>query len=168
MTRIILAVGTALLLACLSACGKKDAPGAPTEASATGEEASPSAIATAPSDPSPLADPAAQPIEGDAASAWVELMGAWAENGRCADDTERWVIDAESFSLYEMHCAAGKLELLQNGVKATGKCVVEGYEDPDDHTFWFLRQGDGSLTIVQGDNNAMTTGLFPCEEGVEL
>ena len=151
--RLIIA---AALLA-LAACGKKEA--APAEAAPDGlaEEAS------------PLADPAAAPIEGDPASAWVELMGVWAERGRCEDDLGRWIIEAEAFHLYEMHCAIEKLDLLQNGVKATAQCTIEGDNDGVADVYWFLRQGDASLTIVQEANNAMTTGLFLCEgEATEL
>lgn len=137
----------------LTACEKKaDGPAA---------ESAPTADAGRSS--SPLDDPAAAPIEGEPDSAWIELMGAWAETGRCDDDLGRWIIEAEAFHLYEMHCPVDKLELLRNGVKATAQCTAEGYNDGVADVFWFLRQGDGSLTIVQGANGAMTTGLFLCE-----
>ena len=110
-----------------------------------------------------------QPIEGEPDSAWVEMMGVWAESGRCGDDLGRWIIEGEAFHLYEMHCAVEKLELLRNGVKATAQCTVEGDNDGVADIYWFLRQGDGSLSIVQDDNAAMTTGLFLCEgEETEL
>jgi len=141
----------AALALALAACGKKTESPASDGAPAASEAAT------------PLSDPAATPIEGDPASAWVELMGAWAETGRCDDDMSRWIIEGEAFHLYEMHCAIEKLDLLQNGVKATAQCTVEGDNDGVADVFWFLRQGDGSLTIVQEANNAMTTGLFLCE-----
>lgn len=146
--RAFLIAAVALVLA---ACGKKESAGAGADG--------PDAVAEA----SPLSDPAAQPLDGDPDSAWIELMGAWAETGRCDDDLGRWVIEAEAFHLYEMHCPVDKLELLRNGVKATAQCTVEGYNDGVADVFWFLRQGDGSLTIVQEANGAMTTGLFLCE-----
>lgn len=135
----------------LASCGKNES----ADAGASGPDAAAEA--------SPLSDPAAQPIKGEPDSAWIELMGAWAETGRCDDDLGRWVIEAEAFHLYEMHCPVDKLELLRNGVKATAQCTVEGDNDGVADVFWFLRQGDGSLTIVQDANGAMTTGLFLCE-----
>jgi hypothetical protein len=120
--------------------------------------------------PTPTEDPAARPVEGDADAIWAELIGAWASVDACTDDLNRWIIEAERFSLYEMHCDLESLQLLENGVRATAQCAVEGDNDGIEDVFWFLRQGDGSLTVVQGDNNAMSSGLFPCPkgEGVEL
>jgi hypothetical protein len=140
-----------MALAALIACGK--------------EAATSSESAAAPKAPEPSADPAAAPIEGEADSAWIELMGVWAPTGACQVDRERWIIEAERFSLYEMHCAIESLQLLQNGVRATAQCAVEGDDDGLPDIFSFLRQGDGSLTVVQEANGAMTTGLFPCEDG---
>lgn len=158
-----LIVAAALLA--LSACEKK--PAAP--AAEDGPTAETTSEGSAPETDAPFSDPAATPIEGDPASAWVELMGVWAETGRCEDDLGRWIIEAEAFHLFEMHCAVEKLDLLQNGVKATAQCTVEGDNDGTADVYWFLRQGDGSLTIVQEANDAMTAGLFLCEgEETEL
>jgi hypothetical protein len=157
----------------LAACGKKTeeaAPAAAEEAEAPAAEEAATPVDPATSEPSsPLSDPAAQPIAGDPDSAWVELMGAWAQTGLCDDDTERWIIEAEQFSLYEMHCPIEKLELLQNGVKATSNCIAEGYDDGETDVFYFLRQGDGSLTIAMENGGMTNTGLFLCEgEETEL
>lgn len=145
-----------LAAAALAACGK-------TEDSAAGGKIAGPAAAPA------LSDPAAQPIEGEPDSAWIELMGAWAAAGRCGDDAARWIIEAEAFHLYEMHCAVEKLELLRNGVKATAQCSVEGDDDGVADVFYFIRRQDASLTIVQAANGATTDGLFLCDsEETEL
>lgn len=159
--------GLAAFAALLAGCADDNAPSAPAPESAPAEEAAPAPV-SAPADQDPLADPAAQPLEGEPDSAWIELMGVWAETGRCGDDTGRWIIEGDAFHLFETHCAVDRLELLQNGVKATAQCSVEGDDDGVADVYWFLRQGDGSLTVVQDFNKAMTTGLFPCEESVEL
>jgi hypothetical protein len=139
----------------LAACGKNaDAP-------AAGEPGGEAAAA--------LSQPAARLIDGDPASAWIELTGVWAEKGRCQDDLARWIIEPEAFHLYEMHCAVEKLELLENGVKATAQCSIESDNDGLADVFYFIRQADASLTIVQADNDAMSSGLFLCDsEETEL
>ncbi|NWG72672.1 MAG: hypothetical protein HXY23_13860 [Parvularculaceae bacterium] len=141
-------------LAALAACGNND--GSADAVSAPSAESGASKV-------SPLDDPAAEPIEGDASSAWVEMMGVWAETGRCADDTGRWIIEAEAFHLYEMHCAIEKLDLLKNGVKATAQCTIEGDNDGVADVYYFLRQGDGSITIAAEGSMSMNAGLFLCE-----
>ncbi len=133
----------------LGACGKK------TEA--------PAADAAPAASPSAADDPAAQPIEGEADSAWVEMMGTWAQTDACGDYTREWRLEAESFSLHEMHCAISRLELLANGVRALAQCTVEGDNDGVEDAYKFVRQGDFSLTVIQEANGAETTGLFPCE-----
>ena len=68
-----------------------------------------------------------------------------------------------------MHCPIETLELLQNGVKATAQCAVEGDDDAVADVYYFIRQEDASLTIVQEANNAMTSGLYLCDsEETEL
>lgn len=157
--RIFPAFAAAAALA-LAACAKTEdgAAPAPSDPAAAGPAAA-----------SPLADPAAQPIAGEPSSAWIEMTGAWAREGYCDDDTERWVLEPEAFHLYEMHCPIERLVLLQNGVKATSNCTVEGDDDGVEDVFYFIRQPDASLTIVQGANEYATRGLFLCDaEETEL
>lgn len=144
--RKILGVGV-LAAAALAACAKKE------DAAATEK----------PGAASPLDSPAAQLIDGDPASAWIELTGVWARKGFCDDDAERWVLESQSFSLYEMHCPIEKLQMLENGVKATSHCTVEGDDDGIEDAFYFIRQPDTSLTIVQGENNSVTGDLYSCD-----
>lgn len=143
-------------LALLASCEKKsDAPAAATDVAAAGSPET--------------ADPAAEPIEGDASSAWIEMTGVWAQTGRCGDYTQEWRLEPEAFHHHEMHCAIARLELLANGARALAQCSVEGDDDGVEDAYQFLRQGDASLTIVQEANGAETTGLFMCEgEGTEL
>jgi hypothetical protein len=107
-------------------------------------------------------DPAAQPIEGDAASAWVEMMGVWAPAGACGDYTQEWRIEGEAFHLHEMHCKIERLELLQNGVRAIAHCSVEGDDDRVEDAFKFIRRPDATLSIVNEANEAKTDGLQMC------
>jgi hypothetical protein len=159
MKRSILVIAAAALA--LSACGKQaDAPTGDAESKVGA--GSPAAEPEAPLDP-------ATPIEGDPASAWVEMMGNWAQEGDCGNYQREWVIGAEEFSLYEMHCPVRRLELLANGVRAIADCTVEGDNDGVEDAYQFVRQADFSLTIVQEANGAETTGLFLCEgEDTEL
>lgn len=109
------------------------------------------------------ADPAAL-IAGDASSAWIEMMGIWAPPGGCGDATIEWRIEAEAFHQYEAHCAVGRLELLQNGVRAIAHCSIEGDDDGVEDAFKFVRREDATLTIINEANGAETTGLAPCGE----
>lgn len=111
----------------------------------------------------PAQDPAAQPIEGEADSAWVEMMGTWAPEGTCGDVTKEWRLEAESFHLFETHCAIERLELLQNGVRAVAHCSVEGDDDRVADAFKFVRRPDYTLSIINEANESSTDGLLPCE-----
>lgn len=107
-------------------------------------------------------DSAAQPIEGDASSTWVELMGVWAPAGACGDYAQEWRIEGEAFHLHEMHCKVERLELLQNGVRAIAHCSVEGDDDRVEDVFKFIRRADATLSIVNEANEAKTDGLQMC------
>lgn len=149
LTTISLSLAAALSLI---ACAEKAEP---TTAAETAAPATPS-------------DPAT-PLAGDPASAWVELIGAWAQPGGCGDDMGKWIIEAEAFHLYEMHCPVERLELFQNGVRATSNCSVEGSDDRVEDVFSFMRQPDATLTIVNENNGARTEGLAACDDsGAEL
>lgn len=142
----------ALAIAALAACTKKEeVPVAPSS------DKNP----TVAEEPAPV-DAAARPIEGDPASAWVELMGVWAPPGACDDDLQRWVIEAEAFHLYEMHCPIKSLELLQNGVRAKSDCVAEGFDDGVEDVFSFVRREDATLSIIMEANGAANDGLVAC------
>jgi hypothetical protein len=125
------------------------------------EEAAPTAPAAARGAP---ADAAAQPIEGDASSAWVELTGVWAPEGACGDAEREWRIEAEAFHLRETHCKIERLELLRNGVRAIAHCAVEGDDDRIEDAFKFVRREDFTLSIINEANDAATDGLVPCGE----
>jgi hypothetical protein len=144
-----------VLAACLvfvAACERKvAAPAAVPE-----ETGAPGAEGSAPS------DAAAQPIEGDPASAWVEMMGVWAPEGACGDATREWRIEAEAFHLHETHCEIERLELLQNGVRAIAHCAVEGDDDRVEDAFKFVRRPDYTLSIINEANDAATDGLLMC------
>ena len=110
-----------------------------------------------------LADAAAQPIKGDAASAWIEMTGVWAPEGQCGDTTHEWRLEPEAFHRHEMHCAISRLELLQNGVRVIAHCSVEGDDDRVEDAFKFIRRADYTLSIVSEANGAETDGLAPCD-----
>lgn len=124
----------------LAACGQKDK--------------SPSAA--------PSADAAVAGASAD--SAWIELGGSWAPEGKCGDPTAEWRVEAQAFHHYEMHCAVKSLAMLANGVRATAGCSVEGDDDGVDDVYSFLRQDDATLDIVQEANGARYEGLVACTE----
>jgi hypothetical protein len=142
----------AAALLALAACGKK-----PDQGEAASNAAAPSAVET--TEIAPAETPS------DARAYWAELQGVWAETGRCGDDLTRWIIEADAFHLYEMHCAVEKLTAIPGGVRASAECAIEGDNDGAPDHFAFQRQADGSLSIVQEANNAMTPGLFLCDGG---
>jgi hypothetical protein len=107
---------------------------------------------------------ASAPIDGDASSAWVELMGAWAPDGACGDPEREWIIDAEAFHRHEAHCRISRLELLQNGVRAIAHCSIEGDDDRAEEAFKFLRRPDASLSVIIEANDAVIDGLKMCGE----
>ena len=111
--------------------------------------------------PAPAAETA---IAGDAASAWIELTGAWAVEGACGDYTQEWRLEAEAFHRHEMHCTIERLELLENGVRAIAQCAVEGDDDRVADVFRFLRQRDSSLSVINEANDAATEGLIACSQ----
>ena len=123
-----------------------------------------STIAPTTSAESAPADAAAQPIEGDASSAWVEMMGVWAPEGACGDYTKEWRLEGEAFHLHEMHCKIERLEMLANGVRAVAQCTVEGDDDRVEDAFKFIRRPDYSLSIINEANEAATDGLQMCGE----
>ncbi len=114
--------------------------------------------------PTASSDPAAAPIEGDASSAWVEMMGVWAPSGACGDYAKEWRIEGEAFHLHEMHCSIERLELLQNGVRAIAHCSVEGDDDRVEDAFKFVRRENATLSIINEANEAATDGLEMCGE----
>ncbi|MEK7264687.1 MAG: hypothetical protein AAB227_01185 [Pseudomonadota bacterium] len=153
MKRLGLAIAAIFLLA---ACDKKEAASAPVAAE----------IAEAPSiavEEIVAVDPAAQ-IEGDASSAWVELMGVWAADGACGDYRQEWRLDGEAFHQNEMHCKIERLELLQNGVRAVAQCAIEGDDDQVVDVFKFVRRADATLSIINEANETATDGLLMCGE----
>lgn len=138
--------------AAIAACGKKEAAdaAAPREA----------AVISQPT----FSGPPSEEAEASADTAWIELMGEWAPKGACADDTQKWIVEARAFHHYEMHCAVASIELLENGVKASADCSVEGDNDGVPDVFDFIRRPDATLTVVQTANGAKTEGLVPCSE----
>jgi hypothetical protein len=105
----------------------------------------------------------------DARALWAEYQGAWAPTGRCDDDRERWIIAPDGLHIYETHCAVETLARDGATLKARARCSVEGYDDPDPHSFVLTREGDGSLTIAEEGAPAPATGLFLCNsEETEL
>lgn len=121
-----------------------------------------STIAPTSAEKAPAADRAAEPLEGDASSAWVEMMGVWAPAGACGDYTKEWRLEGEAFHLHEMHCSIARLELLQNGVRAIAHCSVEGDDDRVEDVFKFVRREDATLSIINEANEAVTDGLQMC------
>ena len=111
-----------------------------------------------------IADAAAEPIEGDAASAWIEMTGRWAPAGACGDLTKEWLIEPDAFQLQEMSCKIKRLQLLRNGVRTAGYCMVEGYDDRVEDAFKFVRRDDATLSIINEANGAATDGLVACDE----
>jgi hypothetical protein len=138
-----------LLAVASVACEKKEAaaPAAPD----------PAAEAIVAEEPAP--DPAAA-----AAEAYARLEGSWAETGQCADYQVRWEIEPQAFQLFEMRCEIDRFEPLSTGLRALAQCTVEGDNDNVADAFHFIREADGSLTIVNEANEARTTGLYPCVE----
>jgi hypothetical protein len=109
-------------------------------------------------------DAAAQPVEGDAASAWIEMTGVWAPEGACGDYTQEWRLEPEAFHLHEMHCKIERLEMLANGVRAIAQCAVEGDDDGVEDVYNFVRRPDYSLSIINEASEAATDGLRMCGE----
>jgi len=142
-----------LLMACitlLAGCGKKQAAEAVT--------VSPDAFGDA-----PVAEAAADPVAA-AADAYARLEGSWAETGQCPDYEVRWEIESQAFQRHEMRCEVERIEPLAVGVRAIAQCTVEGDNDAVADNFHFIREQDGSLTIVNEANEARTAGLYPCVE----
>lgn len=143
------AIGLAACALSLSACdraGSRDAESSETASQPT------------------FSGPPSEEAEASADTAWIELMGEWAPKGACADDTQKWIVEARAFHHYEMHCAVASIELLENGVKASADCSVEGDNDGVPDVFDFIRRPDATLTVVQTANGAKTEGLVPCSE----
>lgn len=138
-----------LLAAASAACEKKEAP-AP-------EIVDPAAEAVVEEEAAP--DPAAA-----AAESYARLEGSWAETGQCADYQLRWEIEPQAFQLFEMRCEIERFEPLNAGVRALAQCTVEGDNDNVADAFHFIREADGSLTIVNETNEARNEGLYPCVE----
>lgn len=142
-----------LLIACLvmvAACEKKEA-GAP-------------AVVSDPAAEEVLADDAPADPAAAAAETYARLEGSWAETGQCQDYEVRWEIEAQAFQRFEMRCEIERIEPLALGVRAIAQCTVEGDNDNAADNFHFIREPDGSLTIVNEANEARTTGLYPCVE----
>jgi hypothetical protein len=142
----------AAALAALAACAKKEE----VPAAATPAAAPPAAEGPAP------VDAAAQPIGGDPASAWVEMIGVWAPEGGCGDYTQEWRLEAEAFHLHETHCKIERLEMLANGVRAIARCSVEGDDDRVEDVFSFVRRENATLSIIIEANGAANDGLVAC------
>lgn len=104
------------------------------------------------------------PVEGDPASAWIEMTGVWAPEGACGDYTQEWRIEPEAFHRHEMHCGVVRLEMLANGVRAVAHCSVEGDDDRVEDVFDFVRRPDNTLSIRNEANEATTDGLKMCGE----
>ena len=117
------------------------------------------AVAAAAAAEEPAPDPAAA-----AAEAYARLEGSWAETGQCADYQVRWEVEPAAFQRHEMRCEIERVEPLASGVRAIAQCTVEGDNDNVADNFHFIREADGSLTIVNEANEARTTGLYPCVE----
>ncbi len=143
-----------LIIACIAAaaaCEKKPAPAAAPIADPAAEEV---VIADEPADPAAAA-----------AETYARLEGSWAETGQCPDYEVRWEIEAQAFQRHEMRCEIDRFEPLTTGVRAISHCTVEGDNDNVADSFHFVREPDGSLTIVNEANETRTTGLYPCVEG---
>jgi hypothetical protein len=137
-------------IAALAACDKKPA----VEAAAAADPAAGEAAAEeAPADPAAAA-----------AETYARLEGSWAESGQCPDYQVRWEIEAGAFQRHEMRCEIERIEPLAVGVRAISQCTVEGDNDNVADNFHFIREPDGSLTIVNEANEARTEGLYPCVE----
>lgn len=142
-----------LIVACiaaLAACEKKPAVDAAATADPAAVEA---AAAEAPADPIAAA-----------AETYARLEGSWAETGQCPDYQLRWEIEPQAFQRHEMRCEIERIEPLSVGVRVIAQCTVEGDNDNVADNFHFIREPDGSLTIVNEANEARTAGLYPCVE----
>lgn len=139
---------TAILM--IAACGKKEAAADAVAADPAAEEA---VVEEAPADPAAAA-----------AETYARLEGSWAETGQCPDYEVRWEIEPQAFQRHEMRCEIERIEPLAAGVRAIAQCTVEGDNDNTADNFHFIREPDGSLTIVNEANEARTTGLYPCVE----
>ena len=137
-------------IAALAACEKKPAADAAVVADPAADEA---AIEEAPADPAAAA-----------AETYARLEGSWAETGQCQDYEVRWEIEAQAFQRHEMRCEIERIEPLAVGVRVLSQCTVEGDNDAVADIFHFIREPDGSLTIVNEANEARTAGLYPCVE----
>lgn len=122
------------------------------------EVAPPAEVTAAPS------GAAAAPIEGDPASAWIEMTGAWAPDGACGDYSHEWRLEAEEIHHREAHCKIERLELLQNGVRTIAHCSFDGDDDRVEDAFKFIRRNDATLSIVNETNAEEVSGLIPCFE----
>jgi hypothetical protein len=137
-------------LAVAAGCENREA----TEAiAASGPAADLSEVEEAPADPAAAA-----------AEAYARLEGSWAETGQCPDYQVRWEIEPQAFQLFEMRCEIERIEPLAAGVRAISQCTVEGDNDNAADNFQFIREPDGSLTIVNEAGGARATGLYPCVE----
>ena len=137
-------------IAAIAACEKEQAADTITSVDAALEDAAPE------EEP---ADPAAA-----AAEIYARLEGSWAETGQCPDYQLRWEIEPNAFQRFEMRCEIDRIEPLASGVRATAQCTIEGDNDTVADIFQFVREPDGSLTIVNEANEARTVGLYPCVE----
>jgi hypothetical protein len=63
-----------------------------------------------------------------------------------------------------MRCEIERIEPLAVGVRAISQCTVEGDNDNVADIFHFIREPDGSLTVVNEANEVRTEGLYPCVE----
>ena len=138
-------------IALVAACGKTE----------------PAGDAAVPVDPADFDAPAAEaPADPAAAAAetYARLEGSWAETGQCPDYEVRWEIEPQAFQRYAMRCEIDRIEPLAVGVRAIAQCTVEGDNDNVADNFHFIREADGSLTIVNEANEARTAGLYPCVE----
>ncbi|MDZ7629751.1 MAG: hypothetical protein U5J99_15215 [Parvularculaceae bacterium] len=137
-------------IALIAACEKKEPAAAADAVDPAAEEAAVEDVQV---------DPAAA-----AAETYARLEGSWAETGQCADYQVRWEIEPNAFQLYEMRCEIDRIEPLSVGVRAIAQCTVEGDNDNVADNFHFIREPDGSLTIVNEANEARNEGLYPCVE----
>jgi hypothetical protein len=138
------------VLVLMAACEKKAAVEA--EATAPGTFADEPVVEAAP-------DPAAA-----AAETYARLEGSWAETGQCPDYEVRWEIEPQAFQRHEMRCEIERIEPLAVGLRAIAQCTVEGDKDAVADNFHFVREPDGSLTVVDEATGARTVGLYPCVE----
>jgi hypothetical protein len=141
---------TLAAISLIAACGEKEMAADAVAADPAAEEAV--------AEEAPV-DPAAAATES-----YARLEGSWAETGQCADYQVRWEIEPAAFQLFEMRCEIERIEPLAAGVRAISQCTVEGDNDNAADHFHFIREADGSLTIVNEANEARTTGLYPCVE----